>query len=197
MSAQSYEQDIREELLSLDVSTPEAAFEFLVSVLFSQGQRAEAAWRGPQTLRSRLKCDKLSPETLVHIPLAAIEAAMSLRPAVHRFPRMMATLLSNLTVHLMTHYQGDARSMWTPAVGGNELLLRLQALPGYGAHKAKVAAFLLSTAARVCILDDGAVISITECPKLASQYWMFPEAPMAPAPNRPRAARMQVKNGNR
>jgi uncharacterized HhH-GPD family protein len=57
---------------------------------------------------------------------------------LHRFPKAMAARVQELARLLVEEYDGEAERVWTTADSGTELLKRLEALPGFGAQKAKI-----------------------------------------------------------
>ena len=65
------------------------------------------------------------------------------RPALHRFPKAMAARTQELAKLIVTDYGGDPTAIWTTASSGAELLKRVEALPGFGAQKAKIFVALL------------------------------------------------------
>ncbi len=65
----------------------------------------------------------------------------------------MAKRTHTLAVHLVDEYDGDAASVWTTAKSGDELLVRLRALPGFGPEKAKI--FLALLAKRMGVRPKG------------------------------------------
>jgi uncharacterized HhH-GPD family protein len=74
---------------------------------------------------------------------SAIEKAFSTKPALHRFPGSMAKRTQALCQALVEDYSGRAATVWTTARTGEELLARLEALPGFGTEKAKIFIALL------------------------------------------------------
>jgi uncharacterized HhH-GPD family protein len=60
------------------------------------------------------------------------------RPALHRFPGSMAKRTQQLCQVLVDRYDGRAESVWEGVATGQELVARLEALPGFGAEKARI-----------------------------------------------------------
>ena len=114
----------------------------LIGMLLDQQVPMEWAFRGPHTLRSRL--GGLDAAAIAAMDPAAVEAAFSTKPALHRYPGSMAKRTHALSRHLVDHYGGDAAAVWRDAPSGEELLRRLQALPGFGPEKAKIFLALLA-----------------------------------------------------
>ena len=64
-------------------------------------------------------------------------------PAVHRYPRSMATRIQALAGAVVEHYDGDTSALWATATTGEEVRSRLEALPGFGPAKAAIFTALL------------------------------------------------------
>ena len=65
-------------------------------------------------------------------------AVFQAKPALHRFPGSMGKRTYALCRHLADEYGGDAAAVWTGAISGDDLLARVEALPGFGEEKAKI-----------------------------------------------------------
>jgi uncharacterized HhH-GPD family protein len=66
------------------------------------------------------------------------------RPAVHRYPAVMARRVHDLAVHIRDHYDGDAARVWTDAPDAAALRANLLALPGFGEMKVKALGSVLA-----------------------------------------------------
>jgi uncharacterized HhH-GPD family protein len=55
----------------------------------------------------------------------------------------MAKRIQQLCQYLVEHYDGDAAKVWEGVKSGEELLRRLEELPGFGAQKAQIFLALL------------------------------------------------------
>jgi uncharacterized HhH-GPD family protein len=64
-------------------------------------------------------------------------------PELHRAAGAMAGRAQDLCRIVVEDYRGDAASVWSTATTGEDLFNRLSALPGYGAHQARVLMMLL------------------------------------------------------
>jgi uncharacterized HhH-GPD family protein len=111
----------------------------LIGMVLDQQITIEQAFRGPAVMVERLglgvpidanRIASMDPETLVE--------AFSRRPSIHRYPRSMATRVQELARIVDDEYRGDASGIWTGARDGVELRRRLEALPGFGAQKARI-----------------------------------------------------------
>lgn len=65
-------------------------------------------------------------------------------PAVHRFPGSMAARIQAAARVVVGEYDGHAERIWTEAGSGADLVRRLNALPGFGAQKARIFTALLA-----------------------------------------------------
>jgi uncharacterized HhH-GPD family protein len=108
----------------------------LIGMLLDQQVPMEWAFKGPLSLQERLggldagAIAAMEPEALVEVFCA--------KPALHRYPAVMARRTHELCQFLVEHYDGDAAEVWKGVRSGDELYRRLRALPGYGEEKAKI-----------------------------------------------------------
>ena len=144
----------------------------LVGMVLDQQIPLEVAFRGPKTIADRMAADRFQRvaygqqvpmETAFAGPkkiadrMGGFDAAeiadydpdkfaalCSERPAIHRFPGSMAKRIQALAQIIVDRYDGDAAGLWLAGdPDGKELLRRLQGLPGFGEHKAKIFLALL------------------------------------------------------
>lgn len=111
----------------------------LVGFALDQQVTVQKAFVGPLALRERLGA--LDADTLAS---ADLEAVFRQRPAIHRFPGVMAGRVHDLAVHVRDEYDGDAARVWTDATDGDALRGRLEALPGFGEMKVKALGAVLA-----------------------------------------------------
>jgi uncharacterized HhH-GPD family protein len=104
----------------------------LVGFALDQQVTVQKAFAGPLAISERLGA--LDAATLAQ---ADLETVFRARPAVHRYPGVMAKRVHDLAVHIEAEYDGDAARVWTEAAGGDDLRTRLGALPGFGEMKIK------------------------------------------------------------
>ena len=117
-------------------------FALLVGMLLDQQVPMEWAFRGPATLKERLgHLDANKIASMTEDEMVAIATA---KPAVHRFPAVMARRLHALATFIADQYDGDATRIWTTTADGAELYGRLRALPGFGDEKARIFVALLA-----------------------------------------------------
>lgn len=117
-------------------------FALLMGMLLDQQVPMEVAFAGPAKLAERLgKLDvveiaKMNPDEFLE--------KFSIKPAVHRFPKSMATRVQKLAAEIVDEYDGDTSAIWTSGdPTGPEVLKRLKKLPGFGDQKAKIFLALL------------------------------------------------------
>ncbi|MBF9070661.1 HhH-GPD-type base excision DNA repair protein [Streptacidiphilus fuscans] len=115
----------------------------LIGMLLDQQVPMEWAFSGPHTLLERLGGDDLDAHRIADYDPEAFAALCSEKPAVHRYPGSMAKRIQQLCAYLDEHYDGDAEALWRDAATGQELLTRLEELPGFGRQKAQIFLALL------------------------------------------------------
>jgi len=106
----------------------------LIGLCLEQQVRSEKAMSGPYELRKRL--GHLDARTIAKMPPAKLEAAFAMKPALHRFPRMMARRVQALCEQIAGEYGGDGANVWQGVTSGQELYWRLRTLAGFGEGKA-------------------------------------------------------------
>jgi uncharacterized HhH-GPD family protein len=118
-------------------------FALLIGMLVDQQFPLERAFAAPALLRRRLGADRFSPAALAATDPVLVERAFVERPALHRYPAVMAARTCALARHLVAHHEGRADDVWLAAADGDELYRRVRALPGFGDEKAKIFVALL------------------------------------------------------
>ena len=112
----------------------------LIGMLLDQQVPMETAFAGPAKLRQRL--GHLDPARIAAHDPEAFVAICTTPPAVHRFPGSMAGRIQGLCGAVAEQWGGDASRIWADG-DGPEILRRLEALPGFGAQKARIFLALL------------------------------------------------------
>jgi uncharacterized HhH-GPD family protein len=114
----------------------------LIGMVLDQQIPLEWAFTGPLTLSTRLGRDLDATDLAERDPdeLAKIFATP---PALHRFPGSMAARVQQLCRLIVSDYAGQAEQIWAGVTDATVLRKRIEALPGFGAHKAKVFVALL------------------------------------------------------
>jgi uncharacterized HhH-GPD family protein len=113
----------------------------VLGVLFTQGIPAERAWAGPWLLRERL--GHLDLHRLATEP-EAVDAALSRRPALHRFKHTLPKWVSAAAARLIDEYAGDASRIWVPGSTVLEVSERFSEFSGVGRKKAAMAVEILT-----------------------------------------------------
>jgi uncharacterized HhH-GPD family protein len=117
-------------------------FALLIGMMLDQQYPMEHAFLGPQKVVSRF--GSFDVAAIAAADPEEFAAMCATTPAIHRFPGSMAARLQEIARIVMDEYDGDASRIWTEAADGKDLAKRLQALPGFGAQKAKIFVALLA-----------------------------------------------------
>lgn len=128
--------DAADELISRD------PLALLIGMLLDQQVTMEAAFSGPERLRSRL--GGLDAATIAGMDPDQLADVCRRPTAVHRYPAAMAGRIQALCAEVAERWHGDAAAIWTEgAPDGPEVLRRLRGLPGFGEQKASIFLALL------------------------------------------------------
>jgi uncharacterized HhH-GPD family protein len=119
-----------------------SALALLIAMLLDQQVPLERAFSAPRDLWARLG-EEPTAEDLARYDPELLAVKFGERPALHRFPKSMAARTQELARLIVDDYDGDPAAIWTTATSGQELLRRVEALPGFGAQKAKIFVALL------------------------------------------------------
>jgi uncharacterized HhH-GPD family protein len=114
----------------------------LIGMVLDQQIPLEWAFTGPLTLTQRLGRDLDAADLAARDP-EELAKVFATPPAVHRFPGSMAGRVQQLCRIIVEEYGGRPENIWSGVVDGAELRKRIHALPGFGAHKAKIFVALL------------------------------------------------------
>jgi uncharacterized HhH-GPD family protein len=117
-------------------------FALLAGMMLDQQYPMEAAFAGPQKVRSRMGAFDVA--AIAAADPEEFAAMASTTPAIHRFPGSMAARLQELARIVESEYGGHAERLWTEAADGKDLLRRVMALPGFGKQKAQIFVALLA-----------------------------------------------------
>ncbi|MDQ6873844.1 MAG: Fe-S cluster assembly protein HesB [Actinomycetota bacterium] len=121
----------------------------LIGMLLDQQFPMERAFGSPHLLAQRLGVKRLDARQLARHDPEDLRRVFTGPPALHRFPGAMAARVQALCQLLVDNYAGDAATLWSTADSGTELLARVEALPGFGAQKARIFVALLGKQLRV------------------------------------------------
>jgi uncharacterized HhH-GPD family protein len=122
-----------------DALLTEDPLALLIGMQLDQQFAMDRAFRGPYVLLQRL--GSLEASTIA--TRADLKELFATPPVIHRFPGSMAGRVQDLCRHIVDEYDGDAERLWKEAKTGDEVLARLQALPGFGKQKAQIFLALL------------------------------------------------------
>ncbi len=114
----------------------------LIGMLLDQQVPLEKAFSSPYQLALRLGHEPAASELADYDP-AALAEVFAQRPALHRYPRAMASRTQELARIIADRYDGDGSRVWREAATGAELRDRLAELPGFGTYKAQIMTALL------------------------------------------------------
>jgi uncharacterized HhH-GPD family protein len=114
----------------------------LIGMLVDQQVPIEWAFRAPALLKERLG-GKLDARYIAAMNPDDLVAIFCQKPALHRFPANMARRTHDLCQHLVDHYEGSPERLWAGVATGDELLQRVEALPGFGKEKSQIFVALL------------------------------------------------------
>lgn len=118
------------------------ALALLIGMVLDQQIPLEWAFTGPYTLTRRLGRN-LDAADLAERDPEELARAFATPPAVHRFPGSMAARVQQLCRLIVEEYDGIPANIWSGVSDGVELRKRIEALPGFGKHKAKIFVALL------------------------------------------------------
>ena len=120
----------------------EYPFAIVVGMMLDQQYGMEHAFRGGWKVLSRF--GTLDPAAIAAADPEAFKELCSQPPAIHRYPGSMAQRLQQLAALVQSEYDGDVTRLWTETTTGQELLKRVQQLPGFGKQKSQIFVALLA-----------------------------------------------------
>ncbi len=126
-------------------------FALLVGMMLDQQYPMEHAFRGPAKVQERF--GGFDPRVIAEADPEEFAALCATTPAIHRFPGSMAARLQDLARLVVEQYDGRTERLWEEATDGKDLMKRVQALPGFGAQKAKI--FVALLAKQLDVRKDG------------------------------------------
>jgi uncharacterized HhH-GPD family protein len=123
----------------------------MIGMLLDQQVPMEWAFTGPATIRSRL--GHLDARRIAAMSVDDLVAVCCAKPAIHRFPAVMARRIHALCNALTENHRGTAERIWRDVDGGDELYRRLRTLPGFGDEKSRI--FIALLAKRFGVRPEG------------------------------------------
>jgi uncharacterized HhH-GPD family protein len=123
----------------------------MIGVLLDQQVPMEWAFNGAFTLKQRL--GHLDPKRIATMDPDEFLAVCTEKPAIHRFPKAMATRIQGLCAMLADNYKNKAENVWVGVDDADELFARLRRFPGFGEEKAQI--FVALLAKRFGVRPDG------------------------------------------
>jgi uncharacterized HhH-GPD family protein len=107
----------------------------LIGFVLDQQVQVQKAFAGPLELKRRL--GHLDPGRIAATDPDALVEVFVQRPAIHRYPAVMAKRVQNLCAVIDRDYGGDGSRVWTEAADAADLKARLGRLPGIGDMKVR------------------------------------------------------------
>lgn len=114
----------------------------LIGMVLDQQVRLESAFAAPLELQRRLG-KKLSAKTIAQLDPDVLKELFTRKHSLHRFPGSMAERVRQLCVMVTEDWGGKPERIWETATSGEELVARIEALPGFGKQKARIFTALL------------------------------------------------------
>src|SRR5579863_373516 len=96
----------------------------LIGLCLEQQVRSEKAMSGPYEIRKRI--GHLDPVRIASMPETAFEEVFRRKPAIHRFPGMMAKRVRQLCSAIAENYGGDGARLWAGVKSAAEIYRRLR-----------------------------------------------------------------------
>jgi uncharacterized HhH-GPD family protein len=113
----------------------------LIGMVLDQQVPLEWAFSAPWRLQQRL--GRLDVAEIAAMDPDELGKVFAERPALHRFPGSNAKRVQAMAQIIMDEYDGVPEHIWETASSGDDLYLRIKALPGFGEQKAKIFLALL------------------------------------------------------
>jgi uncharacterized HhH-GPD family protein len=107
----------------------------LIGFVLDQQVQVQKAFAGPMELKRRL--GHLDPGRIAATDPDALVEIFVRRPAIHRYPAVMAKRVQSLCAVIDREYGGDGSRVWTEAADAADLKARLGRLPGIGDMKVR------------------------------------------------------------
>ncbi|MCW2960640.1 MAG: HhH-GPD family protein [Thermoleophilia bacterium] len=106
---------------------------FVIGFILDQQVTVQKAFRAGWDLRERI--GTIEPAALAAMPLEQLEQVFAEKPALHRYPKVMAKRVREAMQLIVDRYDGHAGRLWWEADGLDDLRARIAEVPGLGGHK--------------------------------------------------------------
>jgi uncharacterized HhH-GPD family protein len=137
----------------------------LLGMLLDQQVTMEWAFGAPLLLKQRLGAEHLDASAIAAMDPDALEQVFRDKPALHRYPASMAKRAHDLCRYIVEHYGGRTEAVWTEATSGDDLLARVNALPGFGKDKSRIFVGVLGK--RLGVRPPGWELAAADWPSIA------------------------------
>jgi uncharacterized HhH-GPD family protein len=114
----------------------------LIGMTLDQQDKLEKAFSSPYVLSQRLGHEPTAEE-IAGFDTDELIRIFATPPALHRFPKAMATRTQEVCRLLVARYDGDPARLWSAAADGRDLFKRVAELPGFGRQKSQIFVALL------------------------------------------------------
>jgi uncharacterized HhH-GPD family protein len=114
----------------------------LIGMTLDQQDKLEKAFSSPYVLSQRLGHEPTAEE-IAGFDTDELIRIFATPPALHRFPKAMATRTQEVCRLLVARYDGDPARLWSEAADGRDLFKRVAELPGFGRQKSQIFVALL------------------------------------------------------
>ncbi len=115
------------------------AMALLIGFALDQQVTVQKAFMGPLVLRERL-----GTLDAAELATADLDPVFREKPAIHRYPGVMARRVHDLAVHIEEVYGGDAAAVWRDVPDAETLRDNISSLPGFGEMKVKALGSVLA-----------------------------------------------------
>jgi len=109
------------------------------------------AFMGPMRLQERI--GRFDARTLAEMAEDDLVAAFVAKPALHRYPAVMARRAQELAQHIVDEHDGESEKIWRRSRSAEKLFDRIRSLPGFGDEKARI--FMAVLAKRFGVTPSG------------------------------------------
>ena len=157
----------------------------LIGFILDQQITTIKAFTGPLELRRR--AGTIEAGAIAAMDPAELDAIFRRTPALHRYPRTMATRVRVACGIVAEQYGGDASRIWREAVSADDLVARLSVLPGVSVEKAKdilgilVNRYGLQLARAEALMPAEPTLANVNSPEAMARYLGFKRAAKAVA----------------